>query len=189
MSRTHIRFSADDIAVVARSLRNQLSQADHTPGHVEMLNMLARTIGYRNFQAFRAQEDSAAVEATAPVAAPEPPVDPVQIQKIARFFDSQGRLVSWPARADYRTACLWVLWSKLPPGSEITEDDLNRQLRAGHLFGDHALLRRELCDRKMLARTADGRSYHRVERKPSAEGLALIRRLGTTPQAGQGGRS
>jgi hypothetical protein len=152
-----------------------------------MLNMLARTIGYRNFQAFRAQEESADAEAPAP--APEPPVDPVQIQKIARFFDSQGRLLSWPARADYRTACLWVLWSKLPPGSEITEDDLNRQIRAGHLFGDHALLRRELCDRKMLARTADGRRYHRVEQKPSAEGLALIRRLVAAPQRGKGGRS
>ena len=183
MSRTHIRFSADDISAVARSLRNQLSRADHPPGHLEMLNMLARTIGYRNFQAFRAQNESAGIEA--PTAVPEPPIDPVEIQKITRFFDSQGRLASWPARADFRAACLWVLWSKLPAGSHITEDDLNRRIRANHLFGDHALLRRELCDRGMLARTADGRSYHRVEQKPSAKGLALIRRLASVSQSGK----
>jgi hypothetical protein len=187
MSRTYIRFSADDISAVARSLRNQLSRTDRSPGHVEMLNMLARSIGFRNFQALRAQGGSAAVEAPTPVA--EPAIDPAQIQRIARFFDSEGRLTSWPAKADYRTACLWVLWSKLPAGSEITESALNRQIRANHLFGDHALLRRELCDRGMLARTADGRSYHRVEQKPPAEGLALIRRVGGAPKPEKGGRA
>jgi hypothetical protein len=187
MSRTHIRFSADDISAVARSLRNQLSRTDHSPGHVEILNMLARSIGFRNFQSLRAQDGSTAVEEPAPAA--EPTIDPVHIQKIARFFDSQGRLTSWPARADYRAACLWVLWSKLPARGDITEDDLNRQIRANHLFGDHALLRRELCDRGMLARTTDGRSYHRIEQKPSAEGLALIRRLGEASKPEKGGRA
>jgi hypothetical protein len=149
--------------------------------------MLARSIGHRNFQSFRAQDGNAAVEATAPV--PAPPVDAAHIQRIARFFDSKRRLVSWPAKAEYRAACLWVLWSRLPSGGEITEDDLNRQIRASHLFGDHALLRRELCDRGMLARTADGRRYHRVEQKPSAEGLALIRRLAPTTLSAKGGRA
>jgi hypothetical protein len=153
---------------------------------VEMLNMLARTIGYRNFQAFRAQDESASAAAEPPAPAPERPIDAFQVRKIARFFDSQGRLLSWPAKADYRAACLWVLWSKLPSGGDISEDDLNRQIRANHAFGDHALLRRELCDRGMLARTTDGRSYHRVEQKPTAEGLAVIRQLASL--LGKGGR-
>jgi hypothetical protein len=171
---------------VARSLRNQLSRTDHTPGHVELLNMLARTIGYRNFQAFRAQEEAPAAGAPAPAA--EPAIDAAHIQRIGRFFDRQGRLLRWPARADYRTACLWVLWSKLPSGAAIGEDDLNRRIRSWHLFGDHALLRRELCDRGMMARTADGRSYHRVEQRPSDEGLALMRLLGAATQPAKGGR-
>jgi hypothetical protein len=150
-----------------------------------MLNMLARSIGHRNFQSLRAQDEDA-VEEQAPAAAP--PVDPAHVRRMARFFDSQERLMSWPARAEYRAACLWVIWSKLPAGGDITEDDLNRQIRANHLFCDHALLRRELCDRGMLARTADGRCYHRVEQQPSADGLALIRLLGAASQPGKGGR-
>jgi hypothetical protein len=81
-----------------------------------------------------------------------------------------------------------VLWSKLPSAKEIGEEDLNRQIRVWHLFGDHALLRRELCDRGMLARAADGRRYHRLEQKPSGEGLALIRRIGGASKPGKGGQ-
>jgi hypothetical protein len=74
-------------------------------------------------------------------------------------------------------ACLWALWSQIPASRTFTEDELNQRLRALHLFGDHALLRRELCDHDLLSRTADGSQYRRVERQPSPEGLALIRHL------------
>jgi hypothetical protein len=186
MSRTYIPFSAGDISSLARSLRNQLNQTDHAPGHVEMLNMLARAIGHRNFQSLRAQQPPQD-EAGPPPPAAEP-VDPAQIQRLARYFDPQGRLVSWPSKASMRSACLWVLWSKLPSGAGFSEPELNRQIRALHLFGDHALLRRELCDQGLLTRTADGGRYRRVERKPSPEGLALIRRLAARTQPVKGGR-
>ena len=91
MSRTYIPFSAGDISSLARSLRNQLNQTDHAPGHVEMLNMLARAIGHRNFQSLRAQQPPQD-EAGPPPPAAEP-VDPAQIQRLARYFDPQGRLV------------------------------------------------------------------------------------------------
>jgi Uncharacterized protein conserved in bacteria (DUF2087) len=64
-------------------------------------------------------------------------------------------------------------------------DQLNRNIRANHLFGDYALLRRELCDRGLVSRTADGREYRRVERPPSPEGLALIRHLAAQDGRGQ----
>jgi hypothetical protein len=43
-----------------------------------------------------------------------------------------------------RDAGLWVLWSRLPAREQLTEEQLNRHLRANHLFSDHALLRRYL---------------------------------------------
>ena len=56
MSRPAFPFAAGDISAVARSLKDQIAQGGHTPpGHVELLNMLARAAGYRNFQHFRAQ--------------------------------------------------------------------------------------------------------------------------------------
>jgi hypothetical protein len=85
--------------------------------------------------------------------------------------------MSWPAKSMLKELCLWVLWSKLPPRLSLMESELNMAIRANHLFGDHALLRRELCDRALLTRTPDGREYRRVERRPSPEAIAVIRQL------------
>lgn len=184
MSRNSIPFSAGDISALARSLRDQLKTCDHSPGHVELLNMLARATGHRNFQSLRAQVAARnRLEARPP--APEL-VDFVQVQRLARYFDAQGRLASWPAKSSLQAACLWVLWSTLPSRETFTEDRLNQMIRASHLFGDYALLRRELCDHDLVTRTADGREYRRVERQPSPEGLALIRHLAAHREGGRG---
>ena len=42
MPRTFLPYSVDDISALARSLREQLAARTEPPGHVEMLNMLAR---------------------------------------------------------------------------------------------------------------------------------------------------
>ncbi len=175
MSRTLIPFSTCDISALARTLGSQLAECDHTPGHVELLNMLARSTGHRNFQSLRAQA-IAHERLDAPKPLPEP-VDFAQIQRLARYFDAQGRLSSWPAKSSLQAVCLWIFWSKLPPRQSLTENELNQQIRANHLFGDHALLRRELCNHGLLTRTADGREYRRVERQPPVEALTLIRHL------------
>lgn len=173
MSRISIPFSVSDISALARSLRDQLAGCDGKPGHVELLNMLARSSGHRNFQSFRAQIAARGRLDDRPPA----PLDYVQVERLARYFDRRGRLEVWPAKSSQQATCLWVVWSKLPPRQSMTEDELNRFIRAQHLFGDHALLRRELCDQSLVSRTADGRTYRRVERQPSAEALALIRHL------------
>lgn len=176
MSRTAIPFSTNDISSLARSLRSQLTERDHTPSHVELLNMLARAGGHRNFQSLRA---SAAAQQL--LCDPEPvpeQVDFVLIRRLAGYFDAEGRLARWPGKPSLREPCLWVLWSKIAPKQAMTEGQLSQIIRAQHLFGDHALLRRELCDRGLVKRTPDGREYRRVERQPPAEALALIRHLG-----------
>lgn len=181
MSKTTLPFHAGDISAVARSLRGQLANCDHPPGHVELLNMLARSAGCRNFQHFRAQ---AAARDHLAKAAPGPaPVDHVLLQRLTRYFDEAGRLIRWPSKFSHRAPCLWVIWSKLPPRQAFTESGINQALGALHLFGDHALLRRELCDSGMMTRTRDGRDYRRVERCPPAEALALIRHLSRRPAA------
>ena len=55
MTRPVFPFFASDISALARSLHNQLAGSGRIPGHVELLNMLARAVGSRNFQHFRAQ--------------------------------------------------------------------------------------------------------------------------------------
>jgi hypothetical protein len=161
---------------MARSLRAQLTTCDNLPGHVEILNMLARSTGYRNFQHFRSQFTAkVGLDRTRPVPAP---VDYVQVRRVIRYFDESGRLIHWPGKFSHREPCLWVLWSRLPARQRLTEPEVNQLLQSSHLFGDPALLRRSLHDYGLVTRTPDCREYRRVERQPSPEALALIRSLG-----------
>jgi hypothetical protein len=173
MTRSVFPFYAGDISELARSLRSQLAACDHTPGHVELLNMLARAAGSRNFQHFRAQM-VAEKRLMRPGEAPAP-IDYVEIQRLSRYFDANGRWLRWPRKFSHQDPCLWVLWSKIPPRQTFSEREMNTLLRANHLFEDPALLRREMKDRGMLKRTLDGRVYRRVERKPPHTAVALIR--------------
>ncbi|CAO3382631.1 DUF2087 domain-containing protein [Azospirillum argentinense] len=183
MSRTPLPYSAGDISALARSLRAQLADRTEPPGHVEWLNMLAKAVGCRNFQHFRVQTR---IQTTERVTAQEPPgaavdapppVDPVRVLKVARCFDAAGALLRWPPKRSERDLCLWVLWSRIVAGRTMSEGEVNDVLRGAHRFGDHVLLRRELCDAGLLDRTRDGRVYRRVERRPPPEALAMIRRL------------
>uniref|UniRef100_B8DIG4 DUF2087 domain-containing protein n=1 Tax=Nitratidesulfovibrio vulgaris (strain DSM 19637 / Miyazaki F) TaxID=883 RepID=B8DIG4_NITV9 len=174
----------------------------NAPGHishVQLLNMLVRAVGYRNFQHYRAQ--FAAQERLQRLAAPEPaapeePVDLRRVERAARHFGPDGLLARWPGKVSLQRLCLWWVWSRLPAGQELTGTRMDDALRACHHFGDHALLRRWLCDLGMATRTPDGRQYRRVEQRPPQEALALLQHLrdrerharpaGHTRQAGHG---
>jgi len=94
-----------------------------------------------------------------------------------RHFDAKGRLVRWPGKAGLRLPCLWTLWAKLPRGQTLDENQINMRLNDCHLFNDPALLRRELFDNGLVTRTPDCREYRRLEKRPPADALALIRLL------------
>lgn len=175
MPKLAIPFAADDVSALARSLRSQLADCDHVPGHVEVLNMLARAVGRRNFQHLRAQ--AAAHHRLGRALPPTPPVDHRRVLRTARHFDEGGLLVRWPGKASERQLCLWVLWSRMPARTVFTEPQVNAMLEAAHVFGDYAVLRRALCDDGLVFRTIDGRVYRRVERRPPPEAVELIRHL------------
>ncbi len=175
MSRTSLPLHAADLSAFARSLRGQLADCGRTPTHLELLNMLARSAGYRNFQHLRAQIN-AREQLDAPLPAPAP-VDHVLVRRLARLFDASGRLVRWPSKFSQRKPCLWVLWSRIPPRQTFSEQQMNDLLLANHLFGDHALLRRELHDCGLVTRSLDCREYRRIERQPPSDARALIRHL------------
>lgn len=175
MSRNAMPFYAADVSALARNLRRQLDGCDNAPSHVEMLNLLAKAGGYRNFQHLKAAHELEVMRI--PVARPEPRIDFRLVRRMLRYFDAQGRLIRWPGKFSQRLLCLWVLWSRLAARTAYTEHEISRFLDTQHLFGDHALLRRELVDRDMVVRTADGRQYRRLEVRPSAEALELLKQL------------
>lgn len=216
MSRPRFPFIAKDVSALARSLQRELAACgmssesagrdgrpvddacdsaggahDHAPGHVshvQLLNMLVRAVGYRNFQHYRAQ--FAAQERLERLAAPEPtapeePVDLRRVERAARHFGPDGLLARWPGKVSLQRLCLWWVWSRLPAGQELTGTRMDDALRACHHFGDHALLRRWLCDLGMATRTPDGRQYRRVEQRPPQEALALLQHLRDRERHGQ----
>lgn len=173
MTRSVFPFYASDISALARSLHSQITGCDHPPGHVELLNMLARAVGSRNFQHFRAQ--SVAEKRLMRPAEVPAPVDYAALQRLLRYFDANGRLLRWPTKFSHQEPCLWALWSKIPVRKALAEREMNELLVANHCFEDPALIRREMKERNMVTRTLDGREYRRVERRPPEMALALIR--------------
>src|SRR5678815_127942 len=112
MTRSVFPFYASDISALARSLNAQLAGCDHTPGHVELLNMLARAVGSRNFQHFRAQvvaEKRLLSASEAPV-----PVDYVVLQRLSRYFDANTRLLRWPSKFSDQGPCCLLYTSPSP---------------------------------------------------------------------------
>lgn len=175
MSRDILPFIAPDVSALAKALNRELATAEGRPGHVQLLNMLARATGYRNFQHFRAAA-MAEERLAEPLPSPEP-VDFALVERVSGHFDAEGRLVRWPSRYGHQSLALWVLWSRLEAGTVYNEFEISVIIRNSHLFGDHALIRRAMIDVGLIVRTLDGREYRRIERKPPGEARALIRRV------------
>src|SRR5690606_25741565 len=126
MSRTAVPLHVDDLSPFAKSLRQALSQHEGVPGHVELLNLLAKAAGFANFQHLRADAEAAnrlaAAEQTGPRA------DLGQVEKAARFFDDGGVLTSWPSRLGLQTLSQWVFWSRIPRGESFSEQQISGML-------------------------------------------------------------
>jgi hypothetical protein len=170
MTRETLALSVQDLSVFARNLRRDWPETP--PGHLTLLNLLARAGGFRNFQHLRAN-----ALAAQRLTAPEPQVDHAEVERLRRHFDAAGRLMRWPARTLVQHKVIWVLWSHLPRGQSMTERQISARLNDWHLFGDAAILRRTMLERGLITRNTDCTDYRRVEREPPPELVMLIRTL------------
>ena len=81
------------------------------------------------------------------------------LSELTPFFDADGRLLALPAKHKKKLLALWYLAGKIEAGRQYTETELNELLDAWTLFHDPATLRRELYNKRLLDRTADGSRY------------------------------
>ncbi|HEX4510067.1 MAG TPA: DUF2087 domain-containing protein [Burkholderiaceae bacterium] len=196
MTRTTLPFSAPDLSALARFLERTL--ADHhcthgrLPGHVEMMNLLARSIGRRNLQVLQAEGTATAVPppvgagppdawfdgATPPPSTSDMPPQAIELTEHARkalqHFDGAGRLERWPPKLSIQRLALWVLWTRFDGRRVYTEAQVNGVLKAWHLYGDHATLRRELVDHRLMSRRSDCSEYRKLQVQPEPEVQALL---------------
>ena len=174
MSKQKLPLVADDISAFARALSRQLDDTVGAPGHLTLMNMLARSGGYRNFQHLRS---SYAAEQRLETPVAQAPIDFGLVERALNQFDQGGRLTHWPSRRSVRDLCLWGLWSRFPAGRSLKEREVNAFLGRWHLFNDAAQLRRSLVEVGLVDRMRDCSAYLRVEQRPPGEALALARLL------------
>ena len=196
MTRTVVPYAAPDLSALARLLERAL--ADHQithgrlPGHVEMMNLLARGAGQRTLQALQAAAaqrpasqapagatadawfDAPAVTAPAPSAPAASTELSAHARKALAHFDAAGRLERWPLKLCVQRLAMWVLWTRFDTRRVYTEREINDILKAWNGFGDHVTLRRELVEMKLLARKSDCSEYRKQPARPSNEVRALI---------------
>lgn len=178
MPRSIFPMAIADLSAFAKSIRGEIDKLDHKPSHLEMLNLLSRAAGFRNYQHFRAVSKTGEVIENWNVAVePEPAPDEARVLKTLRVFDREGRLVRWPGKRSQQELCLWFLWSKIPRGRTFSEREIGEFLNTLHLFGDAALLRRDLFDLGLVERKRDGSDYRRIEKRPPPELKLLLSRI------------
>lgn len=82
--------------------------------------------------------------------------------KISQFLDDEGRITQFPRKEKPRQAILEYLAEKFEPDRVYSEQQVNAICAQWHTFGDYFILRRELVDRRLLARERDGSRYWRM---------------------------
>jgi hypothetical protein len=180
MSRELTPLFAADLSTFTKTLRTHLAERiDHgqgLPGHVEMLNLVARAAGHRNVQALQAASRQApAPSSTARWHGPKQPGLTPAADRVLRSFDEQGRLQRWPNKRAEQVLALWGLWMAFDGKRRYSEREVNEVINRHHQFGDHCLLRRELVESDLLARTPGGEQYRKLPARPSDEAAALLR--------------
>lgn len=181
MSRTIIPMDVADLSAFAKSVRQQFSTLDHKPSHVEVLNLLSKAAGFRNFQHLRDTRQRGDVIENWNLAADTevvPVVNETRVTRTLRLFDRDGRIIRWPTKRSQQELCLWYLWSKIPREELFSEREISAFLDTLHTFGDAALLRRDMIDLGLMRRNRDGSDYRWMEKTPPPELGLLLRRIG-----------
>jgi hypothetical protein len=172
-----------DVSAFARALGQALKERHAAkptpPGQVELLNLIARAQGQRNWQALRQAAPAlspAAGHAEAPArsaAAPAPPLSDNARKALAQF-DNRGRLMRWPVKFSVQKLAMWVLWTRFDAKRTYTESEVNAILKAANMFFDHVTLRRELINHRLMARKSDCSEYRKLPARPDDEARALL---------------
>lgn len=178
MTRLLVPFAAPDVSALAKTLKGFLDErhgaGKSPPTHVELLNLLARAAGLRNFATLKAAALAAPVApASAVPAVPQGAVElgtlSPTVRKALLQFDEARRLVRLPNKLSVQQMAMWALWTQFAARRSYTEKEVNAVLNAHHTFGDQATLRRELVNMKLLGRIDDCSRYWKEARRPEPE--------------------
>lgn len=84
-------------------------------------------------------------------------------RELRPFLNEKGQLTALPAKRRKALLAIFYLAETLDAGREYTEAEINDTLDEWMTFRDHATLRRELFELKLIGRTPDGSRYWRTD--------------------------
>lgn len=186
MAQEVFALTIDDVSAFTRSLVQALRQRHDTrpqpPGQVEMLNLIARSQGQRNWQALqvvlrmevRVKARAAPRIEPAVLPVPAPMVLSANARKALGQFDESGRLIRWPVKYSVQKLVMWPLWTCFDAKRPYTEREVNAILKDANGFSDHATLRRELINHQLMTRKSDCSEYRKLPARPDDEARALL---------------
>ncbi len=185
MTRLLLPLSIADLSTFAKHLKTALearhAEGQPPPSHVELLNLLSRAAGQRNYQTLRAAAALNMPRPAEPASEDELPVSldtlTPTVRKALMQFDGAGRLVRLPNKYSVQQMAMWWMWTQFAVRRKYTEKDVNQVLNAHHTFGDQATLRRELVNMKLMGRTSDCREYWKEPLRPSTEVQTFLRAM------------
>ena len=80
-------------------------------------------------------------------------------KKMANYYDSQGRLIQYPAKKPMRVIALTKIADCFEYGRKYTEKEVNEIIKHNISFSDIELIRREMFQLKLIGRLRDGSEY------------------------------
>ncbi len=164
-SPSPVSLQVADISLFCKHLRQYLAAAktSEPPGHLMLLNLVAKSAGFRNYQALRANATAAHpnVPPALPLQAPRDADLPKAVARALTHFDTHGRMMRLPLQLSVRHIAMHGVWCRLPGKRDLTEAEVNGYIAESHTFQDNATLRREMVNMKLLWRTKDGRTYRK----------------------------
>jgi hypothetical protein len=190
MTRLLVPLFTPDISTFTKTLKSFLDERHVAgrplPSHLELLNLLARAAGLRNFATLKAAALAASpgipVATENEVPTVKPPGDAVElstlsatVRKALMQFDESGRLVRLPNKLSVQQMTMWALWTQFAAHRSYTEKEVNAVVNAFHIFGDQATLRRELVNMKLLGRKSDCSEYWKEPHRPEQEVQGFLR--------------
>ncbi len=189
-----VAYYVENLSTLAKALRDQFepfAKAATMPSHVQLLNWLARAAGHRNYQALRAAALTPGARPLLPPvgATPASAFDATLSTHAAKAltqFDERGRLTRWPNKFAVQRIALWALWQRFDARRSYSEREVNAVINTWATYGDHATLRRELINMKLLGRKSDCSEYWKEPQRAGDEVRAFLRALRERTLVGAG---
>lgn len=184
MTRLLVPFSVPDVSAFSKSLKALLEERHAAnkpvPSHLELLNLISRAAGLRNFATLKSLSQSAAssiadrpqktiATRALPTRSTDLSIASAVVRKALLQFDESRRLVRLPNKLSVQRMTMWALWTQFDADRRYTEKEVNAVVNAFHTFGDQATLRRELINMKLLGRQPDCSEYWKEPHAPSDE--------------------